>query len=126
MSTITIQSQFTNAEYRALELIARKNDTQVHHLIEALVRRSLTPSSGRVLHVRTEAPPKRLPAERQKRRAHLVEADVRAILARRLSGEPLKTIAADFDVDISTVCNIARGKTWTHITRETPTEGATA
>lgn len=48
--------------------------------------------------------------------AKLTEDDVRAIKRRLATGEIMRTIAADFDVDISVVGKIKQGRRWTHIT----------
>lgn len=44
----------------------------------------------------------------------LTTEQVKEIRRRRLSGEMLKTIAADYGISINHVCNIASGKRWCH------------
>lgn len=48
--------------------------------------------------------------------AKLTEAQAREILARRKAGEMGKTIAADYNISVSVVYDIARGVTWRHLT----------
>ncbi len=45
----------------------------------------------------------------------LTEDAVRVIRRRRASGETLARIAADFGVTLTTICDVARRKTWTHV-----------
>ena len=46
--------------------------------------------------------------------ARLTSEQITDIRERRKSGEMLKTIAADYGISINHVCNIAKGKRWSH------------
>lgn len=48
-------------------------------------------------------------------RSKLSEPEVLQIRARRLAGETLKVVAADYGVDFSTISDIDRRKTWKHV-----------
>jgi hypothetical protein len=48
-------------------------------------------------------------------KAKLTEADVAEIRRRLAAGEVPRVIAADFNVDASTVCKIKTGKSWSHL-----------
>jgi len=47
---------------------------------------------------------------------HLTNDDVRRIRSRRASGEPLLSIAADYDISKGTVSNISLRRSWKHLT----------
>lgn len=47
--------------------------------------------------------------------AKLMEADVRAIRARRIAGDRTKDIAADYKIDRTLVWQICKGKVWSHV-----------
>ena len=46
--------------------------------------------------------------------ARLTQSDVDEIKARRVAGEMLKTIAADFGISLTHASNICRGQRWAH------------
>jgi len=46
--------------------------------------------------------------------AKLTSDDVKEIRKRRARGEMLKTIAEDFGISVNHVCNLAKGRKWSH------------
>ena len=48
----------------------------------------------------------------------LTEADIPAIMAQHATGADLRSIALDFGVSKSTIHNVTRGESWSHVKRE--------